>query len=219
MATALITGALTTSPSRTGIRFHSWLLHSSLFRGLGFSVSSTYAMVRICEDDEWKTVFNTPTRHYEYLVMAFGLTNAPAVFQALVNDVLWDFLDKFVFIIYILIFSPDSKSHTIHVCQVLDRFLCNQLFVKAEKCEFHVSRVSSLGYVVGEGQIEIDPGKVRAVREWLIPTTRRKWQHFLCFTNFYRKFIRGFSFVASPLHALISSRVFFTWSPAADATF
>ena len=108
---------------------------------------NAYHLVRIREGDEWKTAFNTPSGHYEYLVMPFGLTNAPAVFQALVNDVLRDMLDQFVFVYLddILIYSPDEQTHIQHVRQVLQRLLDHQLFVKAEKCEFHVPPVSFSG--------------------------------------------------------------------------
>lgn len=111
---------------------------------------NAYHLVRIREGDEWKTGFNTPSGHYEYLVMPFGLTNAPAVFQALINEVLGDFLNKFVFVYLddILIFSPDNITHQQHVRQVLDRLLQNQLYVKAEKCEFHVQTTSFLGFII-----------------------------------------------------------------------
>lgn len=107
-------------------------------------------LVRIRNGDEWKTAFNTPTGHYKYLVMPFGLTNAPTVFQALVNDVLQDMLNQFVFVYLddIVIFSPDEEMHVQHVCQVLEHLLDNQLFVKAEKCEFHARTVSFLGFIV-----------------------------------------------------------------------
>ena len=163
---------------------------------------NAYHLVRIREGDEWKMAFNTPTGHYEYLVMPFGLTNAPAVFQALVNDVLREYLNKFVFVYLddILIFSPDIETHKKHVRQVLEQLLLNQLFVKAEKCEFHVSTVSFWGFVVSEGRVGMDPEKLRAVQEW--PTSRKEVQWFLGFANFYGKFIHNFS---SPLHALTSS--------------
>ncbi len=98
---------------------------------------NTYNLVRIHKGDEWKTAFNTPTGHYEYLVLPFGLTNAPAVFQGMVNRVLGDMINRFVFVYLddILIFSPSLQVHTQHVCQVLQWLLENQLFVKAEKCE------------------------------------------------------------------------------------
>uniref|UniRef100_A0A8C9ZTG8 Gypsy retrotransposon integrase-like protein 1 n=1 Tax=Sander lucioperca TaxID=283035 RepID=A0A8C9ZTG8_SANLU len=182
---------------------------------------NAYHLVRIREGDEWKTAFNTPSGHYEYLVMPFGLTNAPAVFQALVNDVLRDMLNVFVFVYLddILIFSRNLDEHINHVRAVLQRLLNNDLFVKAEKCEFHVPKVSFLGYVVAEGEMSMDPEKVKAVKEWPTPTNRKEVQRFLGFANFYRKFIRNFSSVAAPLHKLTSSKSRFVWSPQTDSAF
>lgn len=182
---------------------------------------NAYHLVRIREGDEWKTAFNTPTGHYEYLVMPFGLTNAPAVFQALVNDVLRDYLNKFVFVYLddILIFSRSRQEHIHHVQSVLQLLLKNSLFVKAEKCHFHASSVSFLGYIVGHNRMEMDPDKVSAVTSWPVPDTRKQLQRFLGFANFYRRFIRGYSTVAAPLTALTSSKVQFRWSPAAAAAF
>ena len=182
---------------------------------------NAYHLVRIREGDEWKTAFNTPSGHYEYLVMPFGLTNAPAVFQAMANDVLRDLLNisVFVYLDDILIFSPDEETHRGHVRQVLQRLLDQQLFVKAEKCEFHVSTVSFLGFIVSEGNVRMEPGKVEAVTGWATPSNRKEVQRFLGFANFYRRFIRNFSSVAAPLHALTSSAVRFQWNPAADAAF
>ena len=165
---------------------------------------NAYHLVRIRDGDEWKTGFNTPTGHYEYLVIPFGLTNAPAVFQALVNDVLRDCLNRFVFLYLddILIYSPDKDSHIHHVRQVLQRLLRNQLFVKAEKCDFHATTVSFLGFIISPGLIQMDPAKVSAVAQWKTPDSRKKVQQFLGFSNFYRRFIRNFSAIALPLHAL-----------------
>ncbi|KAK7913158.1 hypothetical protein WMY93_013369 [Mugilogobius chulae] len=182
---------------------------------------NAYHLVRIREGDEWKTAFNTPSGHYEYLVMPFGLTNAPAVFQALVNDILRDMLNKFVFVYLddILIFSSDLDSHISHVKQVLRTLLDNQLYVKAEKCEFHVSSVSFLGMVVAQGQLKMDQDKVQAVKDWPTPSCRKDVQRFLGFANFYRKFIKNFSSIAAPLHVLTSSKFQFSWSAQAEEAF
>ncbi|KAI3354811.1 hypothetical protein L3Q82_004536 [Scortum barcoo] len=171
--------------------------------------------------------FNTPTGHYEYLVMPFGLTNAPAVFQGFINEVLREYLNDFVFVYLddILIFSPDPATHQRHVRQVLSRLLENKLFVKAEKCEFHGSSVSFLGFVVPcpRTTLRWTPRTVSAVSNW--PnwpplTSRKKVQQFLGFANFYRKFIRNFSAVAAPLHALTSpQKVTFQWGPEAEGAF
>nr|XP_055073125.1 uncharacterized protein LOC129453092 [Misgurnus anguillicaudatus] len=165
---------------------------------------NAYHLVRIREGDEWKTAFNTPTGHFEYCVLPFGLTNALSVFQALVNDVLRDMIDTFVFVYLddILIFSPSMQEHTQHVRRVLRRLLENQLYVKAEKCEFHQKSVSFLGFVIAAGEIRPDPAKVKAVTQWPVPVSRKELLRFLGFTNFYWRFIRNYSQVAQPLTAL-----------------
>ncbi|XP_068508006.1 uncharacterized protein tctn1 isoform X2 [Syngnathus scovelli] len=182
---------------------------------------NAYHLVRIREGDEWKTGFNTHRGHFEYRVMPFGLTNAPAVFQAMINDVLRDCLDRFVYVYLddILIYSPDLKTHRVHVETVLQRLLEHQLYVKAEKSEFHKSTVSFLGFIVAPGKVEMDPAKVSAVTEWPTPDSRKKVQQFLGFANFYRRFIKGFSATAAPLHALTSPKVPFRWSAEAEAAF
>uniref|UniRef100_A0A3P9KPU5 Gypsy retrotransposon integrase-like protein 1 n=2 Tax=Oryzias latipes TaxID=8090 RepID=A0A3P9KPU5_ORYLA len=182
---------------------------------------NAYHLVRVREGDEWKTAFNTPLGHYEYLVMPFGLTNAPAIFQRLVNDVLRDFLNRFVFIYLddILIYSNNPVEHRHHVRLVLERLLENKLFVKSEKCEFHVDSVAFLGYILEAGQIKPDPSKLRAVSEWEVPQSRKKLQQFLGFANFYRRFIRNYSSIAAPLTQLTSIKVPYVWNNAADSAF
>ncbi|KAL0186362.1 hypothetical protein M9458_018032, partial [Cirrhinus mrigala] len=172
---------------------------------------NAYHLVRIREGDEWKTAFNTPRGHFEYLVMPFGLSNSPAVFQALVNDVLRDMVDQFIYVYLddILIFSSSLQEHVQHVRRVLQRLLENGLFVKAEKCAFHAQSVSFLGYIVSSEGIRMDPDKVKAVA----------LQRFLGFANFYRRFIRNFSQLAGPLTALTSTRTAFRWSNAANVAF
>ena len=137
--------------------------------------------MRLRDGEEWKTAFNTPSGHYEYLVIPFGLTNAPAVFQGLVNDVLQDLLNicVFVYLDDILIFFKSKQEYVVHVRQVLQRLLENQLFVKAEKSEFPALEVSFLGFVVNTGNIRMDPAKTRAVTDRPAPPT-----HFLGLANF-----------------------------------
>lgn len=108
---------------------------------------------------------------------------------------------------------------TQHVRQVLDRLLQNQLYVKAEKCEFHQSSVSFLGFVIVEEKVQMDPEKVSAVKDWLIPSSKKEVQCFLGFANFFQKFICNFSTVAAPLHALTSSKLSFRLNEDADEAF
>ncbi|KAM8751192.1 LOW QUALITY PROTEIN: uncharacterized protein AB9X84_012845 [Acanthopagrus schlegelii] len=181
---------------------------------------NAYHLIRIREGDQWKTGFNTPSGHYEYSVVPFGLTNAPAVFQAMINDVLRDFLDRFVYLYLddILIYSPDLATHRDHVNQVLKKLLKHNLYVKAEKSAFHAESVSFLDFIVAPGKVQMDPAKISAVAEWPTPDSRKKVQQFLGFAN-YTRFVRGFSTIAAPLHALNSTQVPFRRSPEAGKEF
>ena len=181
------------SPSRTGTLFLSSPRPSKSWKGPKFSLNQPkkcFHMVRIRRWDEWKTAFNTPSGHYEYLGMPFALTNAPAVFQALVNYVFRDMLNLLILVYLhdILIFSPDKETHVHHVHQVLMKLLENQLFVQSEKCEFHIPSTTFWGFFKAEGEV---------------PVNCKHVQGFLGFANFYRWFIRHFTAVAAPLHALI----------------
>ena len=184
---------------------------------------NAYNLIRIREGDEWKTAFNTHNGHYEYLVMPFGLANAPSVFQAFVNDVLRDMLEKFVFVYIddILIFSSSLSEHKDHVRQVLQALLEAKLFVKAEKCVFHARTVTFLGFIISEGSVLMDPDKVSAVMNWPVPQSIKEIQRFLGFANFYQKFIKNFSTVAAPIVALTKKNrgPRFSWSPEADKAF
>ncbi len=139
---------------------------ASIFTKL--DLRNAYHLVHIRQGDEWKAAFNTP----EYQVMPRGLTNSPAVFQALINDVLRDMLNQFVFVYLddILIFSGSLQEHTKHVQKVLRPLLDNHLYIKPEKCEFHVSEVQFLGFIITPGNIQMDPRKVQAVTNWPTPT-------------------------------------------------
>ncbi len=192
---------------------------ASIFTKL--DLRNAYHLVRIREGDEWKTTFNTPRGHFEYLVMPFGLSNSPAVFQALVNDVLRDMVDQFIYVYLddILIFSSSLQEHVQHVRRVLQRLLENGLFVKAEKCAFHAQSVPFLGFIVSPEGVRMDPDKVKAVVSWPTPDSRKALQRFLGFANFYRRFIRNFSQLATPLTALTSTKTAFRWSIAAEAAF
>lgn len=125
----------------------------------------------------------------------------------------------YVYLDDILIYSPDLPTHNLHVTKVLQRLLDHQLYVKAEKSEFHADTISFLGFIVASGRVQMDPAKVNAVAEWPTPDSRKKVQQFLGFATFYRQFIRGFSAIAAPLHTLTSPKVQFIWSPEADAAF
>ncbi len=183
---------------------------------------SAYSLIRIREGDEWKTAFSTTSGYYEYLVMPFGLSNSPSVFQAFINEVFRDMLNRWV-IVYIddvLIYSDSYEDHVQHVRVVLQRLIANQLYAKTEKCEFHQSTVSFLGYVISSGGVAMDERKVRAVVNWPRPLSVKELQRFLGFANFYRRFIRNFSTVAAPLTSMSKKgpqRL--VWTPRATSAF
>ncbi|KAK3528917.1 hypothetical protein QTP70_012864 [Hemibagrus guttatus] len=183
---------------------------------------SAYNLVRIRKRDEWKTAFHTTHGHYKYRVMPFGLANTPVVFQALINGVFQDLLGKGViaYIDNILVYSTSMEDHVRQVREVLTRLQRHHLYVKLEKCEFHQTMVTFLGYVISRQGMEMDVVKVRAVTEWPAPATVWELQRFLGFANFYRKFIRNYSSVAGPLTSLLRGKPKrLAWTDQARAAF
>ncbi|KAK3565211.1 hypothetical protein QTP86_001027 [Hemibagrus guttatus] len=149
--------------------------------------------------------FITPSGHYEYLVMPYGLSNAPSVFQSFMNEIFRDMLHRFV-IVYIddiLIYSPNLSDHVDHVKQVLHRLHHYHLYLKLEKCEFHQSTTQFLGYIISPEGIQMDCAKVEAIKSWPQPGTVKDLQRFLGFANFYRRFISGYSDLTAPLTSLL----------------
>ena len=182
---------------------------------------SGYHQLKIKESDIPKSVFRTRYGHYEFLVMSFGLTNAPAAFMDLMNRVFKDYLDKFVivFIDDILIYSRSEEDHEQHLEAVLQRLREKQLYAKFKKCEFWLETISFLGHVVSKRGIKVDLGKVAAVQDWKIPTNVGEVRSFLGLAGYYRKFVKGFSKIASPLTELTRKDVKFVWSETCKRSF
>ncbi|KAL0194729.1 hypothetical protein M9458_008301, partial [Cirrhinus mrigala] len=131
--------------------------------------------------------------------MACGLSISP--FQTFMNEVFWEFLHRFV-VVYIddiLIYSWNLADHCQHVQQVLQKLREHSLYLKLEKCEFHRSSVQFLGYIISAEGVEMDQGKVQAIQEWPTPSTIKELQWFLGFSNFYHRFIKGYSMITAPL--------------------
>ncbi|MGL5583251.1 MAG: reverse transcriptase/ribonuclease H family protein, partial [Cetobacterium sp.] len=169
---------------------------------------SAYNLIRIRKGDEWKTAFITPSGHYEYQVMPYGLSNSPSVFQNYMNEIFREYLNKFV-IVYIddiLIYSHHQEEHITHVKLVLQKLREHQLYLKLEKCEFHTPSVQFLGYVIDPDGVKMDQGKVEAITHWTLPKTIKELQRFLGFANFYRRFIHNYSMLSSPLTSLLRNR-------------
>jgi hypothetical protein len=180
-----------------------------------------YNLLRIAKGDEWKTAFRCRYGHFEYQVMPFGLMNAPGTFQAFVNDTLRDYLDDFV-VVYlddILIYSDTAEEHTAHVKKVLQKLEAAGICLKLEKCEFDKQRVIFLGFVISTEGISMDPAKVAAIQDWATPKSVFDIQCFLGLANFYRRFVKNYSKIATPLTALLKKNVKFIWIESAQSAF
>ncbi|KAL4010945.1 hypothetical protein IC575_027987 [Cucumis melo] len=159
---------------------------------------SGYHQLRIRDSDIPKTAFRLRYRHYEFIVISFGLINAPAVFMDLMNRVFKDFLDSFVivFIDDILVYSKIEAEH-----------------------EEHLHQVSFLGHVVSGEGVSVDPAKIEAVTSWPRPSTVSDIRSFLDLAGYYRRFVEDFSRIASPLTQLTRKGTPFVWSPACESSF
>lgn len=184
-------------------------------------LQSGYWQIRIKEEDVHKTAFRTRYGHYEWRVLPFGLTNAPATFQALMNKVLQPYLDKFV-VVYlddILIFSRTPEEHAQHLQLVLEALEKHELYVGVDKCAFARQQVDFLGHVVSSEGLRPDPAKVAAVEEWPVPKTVRDVRSFLGLTGYYRRFIRHYAAAALPLTELTKADVVWRWGEQQTTAF
>jgi hypothetical protein len=165
---------------------------------------SGYLQVRVKEEDIPKIAFRTGYGLYEFLVMSFGQTNAPAIFMDTMNRVFHDYLDLFtvVFIDDILIYSRTPEEHEEHLRKALERLWRKKLHAKLEKCEFWLDSMSFLGHVISSEGVAVDPEKVKVVVEWRIPTSVFEIRSFLGLASYYRCFIKGLSKLSGPLIAL-----------------
>ena len=182
---------------------------------------SGYHQVRIHPDDVSKTAFRTRYGHYEFLVLPFGLTNAPATFMHLMQEIFRPYLDShvIVFLDDILIYSRTLEEHRKHVRQVLLLLRQHKLYAKKSKCEFFKAKVSFLGHIISKNGIEMDPEKVKAIVEWPAPTNVQEVRSFLGLAGYYRKFIRHFSHICSPITELLKNDTPFVWSNERQHTF
>ena len=181
-----------------------------------------YNNIRIKKGHEYKLAFQTPIGLYEPLVMYFGMTNAPGAFQALMNEIFRDLIMDNKVAVYlddILIYSKTMKEHIEIVNEVLQRLQDNDLYLKPEKCEFHKTKTEFLGLIISEGNIEMDPIKLKGVADWPTPRKLKDVQGFMGFANFYRRFIQDFSEIARPLNNLTKKSVTWTWDKEHEAAF
>ena len=175
-----------------------------------------YNNVRIKEGDEWKAAFRTNRGLYEPLVMFFGLTNSPATFQTMMNDIFKELIDEGVVVVFmddILIFTESLEEHRKIVLRVLEILRTNNLYLKPEKCLFEQLKVEYLGLILSQGQVAMDPVKVAGVRDWPVPRNVTEVRSFLGFINFYHRFVENFSHIAKPLNQLTKQDTQWSWKP------
>ncbi|KAA3480486.1 DNA/RNA polymerases superfamily protein [Gossypium australe] len=182
---------------------------------------SGYYQLRVKESDVPKTVFMTRYGHYEFLVMPFGLKNAPAVFMDLMNQIFRPYLDRFVvvFIDDILVYSYDETQHAKHLRIVLQTPRGKQLYAKFSKCEFWFRVVGFLGYIVSAAGIRVDPSKISAILEWKPLRDVSEVRSFLGLAGYYRRFVKGFSIIVTPLTKLLQEDVKFKLSKKCQQSF
>jgi hypothetical protein len=178
-----------------------------------------YHQLKIWESDIPKTAFRTRYGLYEYTVMSFGRTNAPAYFMYLMNKVFMEYLDKFIviFIDDILIFSKMMKEHEEHLRLVLEKL--RSKYAKFSKCEFWLTKIAFLGHVISAGGVSVDSGKVKDVLNWMPPTTASEIQSFLGLAGYYHRFIKDFSKIAKPMTKLLEKNKAFDWTTECQASF
>jgi hypothetical protein len=184
-------------------------------------IISAFNNVRMKEGHEHLTAFLTRFGLFESLVMPFGLTGAPATFQRFINDSLREYLDQFcsAYLDDILIYSRTKEEHITHVKKVLKRLRSAGLFAKLSKCEFFVTETKFLGLIVGRDGFKMDPEKVKTILEWKTPRSATDVLRFNGFCNFYRRFIRDYSKIVTPLINLTKKNAPFNWTRSCEDAF
>jgi hypothetical protein len=185
-------------------------------------LKSGYHQIRMREGDEWKTAFKTNEVLYEWLVMPFGLTNAPSTFMRLMNEILKDFIGKFV-VVYlddILIFSRTKEEHLRHLTLVMRRLQQEKLLINLKKTSFMKTKLIYLGFVISSNELKMDPEKLKAIKEWSSPRSMFEVRSFHGLASFYRKFIRDFNGICAPMMDTIKKKQkYFKWTEEAERSF
>src|SRR3954464_10959919 len=180
-----------------------------------------YHQIRIREEDIPKTAFTTRYGLYEYTVMSFGVTNAPATFSRLMNSIFMEYLDKFVMVYLddILVYSKNEEEHAEHLRLILEKLREHKLYAKYSKCEFWLPEVTYLGHVISKDGIVVNPERIQAILDWTPPKTVKQVRSFLGLASYCRRFVENFSKIAKPLTNLLHKGVKFEWTDKCQESF
>lgn len=174
---------------------------------------ASFHQIRLAPGEEYKTAFQTHQDHYEFTVMAFGLTGAPATFQSAMNATLAPVLRKFALVFFddILVYSMSFEEHVSHLHQVRSILRDNNWQVKLSKCEFGRQQIAYLGHVMNGEGVATDPSKIATIQDWPVPESVKQLRSFLRIGGYCRKFIRNYGVISKPLTNLLRKGVLFLW--------
>lgn len=184
-------------------------------------LAAGYHQIRLCPNDTEKTAFRTRYGHFEYTVMPFGLCNAPATFQGMMNSIFHELVDQclVVYLDDILVFSETAELHLSDLRKVLQLLDANQLFAKKSKCKFFVQEIEFLGHIISPEGIAVDQGKTDSIKNWPTPKNIPELQSFLGLAGYYRRFIKNFAGTSAILTDLLKKNTKFTWTAAHESAF
>jgi len=178
--------------------------------------------VRIKEGDKWKGAFTTHIGSFEPTVMFFGMTNSPATFQVMINEILRDLINEgkvVAFMDDVLVGTETEEGHDEIVKEILRRLEENDLYINPEKCVWKVRKIGFLGVIIGPDRIEIEAEKVDGVLSWPEPKNVKDIRKFLGLANYYRRFIKDFARVAWPMNMLTRKDEKWRWEEAQQKAF
>ena len=184
-------------------------------------LASGYWQIEMDEKDIVKTAFTCHLGLFEFIVMPFGLKNAPPTFQRMMNEILGEWLDEFV-VVYIddiMIYSKTFGEHMEHVEMILKKLKEVNLMLKLKKCKWCEQNIEFLGHVVGSNGLKPNPGKIEKIKDMKRPTKVKEVRAVLGLFSYYRRFVKGFSKIAKPLHELLKKEKGFEWGEKQQKAF
>ena len=184
-------------------------------------LSSGYHQVPVAEEDIPKTAFSTRHGQYEFVRMPFGLCGAPATFQRLMNLILRkeNWINCVIYLDDILIFGKTIEEHNHRLEMVLSRIKQAGLKLAPTKCKFMETEIKYLGHIINEEGVKTDPDKISSIKEWKIPGCKKELQTFLGFCNYYRRFIKDYATMSSPLSSMLKNDSKFMWTEESKSMF